>query len=106
MSDGVLAIVAGSDTTSSVLSGLFHYLLAHPASYRRLQEELDDAFPPGEGDPFDANELAELPFLNAVMCATVPVSLSMFTHSSNLTLAMRLCVCNLRYRRVSSVLQK
>ena len=60
-------IVAGSDTTSTTLSGLFYYLLSSPHNYRRLQKEIDAAFPPGEGDPFDTLKLSELPFLNAVM---------------------------------------
>ena len=62
-----LAIAAGSDTTSTVLSGLFYFLLTHPSEYKRLREELDQAFPPGEGDPFDSAKLAGLPFLNAVL---------------------------------------
>ena len=69
ISDGLLAIVAGSDTTSTTLSGLFYYLLSNPLDYERLQNELDSAFPPGEGNPFDSTKLSGLPFLNAVMCA-------------------------------------
>lgn len=61
-------MIAGSDTTSTTLSGLFYNLLSHPQEYARLQKELDTAFPPGEGDPFDTTKLADLPFLNAVMC--------------------------------------
>ncbi|KAL5498761.1 hypothetical protein ACEPAH_2116 [Sanghuangporus vaninii] len=67
ISDGVLAIIAGSDTTSTTLSGLFYYLLSNPLEYKRLQNEIDTAFPPGEGDPFDTTKLAEMPFLNAVI---------------------------------------
>ena len=60
-------MIAGSDTTSTVLSSLFSLLLRHPKEYHRLQKEVDEVFPPGEGDPFDATRLAEMPFLNAVM---------------------------------------
>lgn len=67
MSDGQLAIVAGSDTTSTVLSGLFCLIIANPGCYKKLQKELDASFPVGEGDPFDAARLSELPYLNAVM---------------------------------------
>ena len=35
--------------------------------FSSLRAELDQAFPPGEGDPFDFSQLAELPYLNAVM---------------------------------------
>ncbi|OCB86513.1 high nitrogen upregulated cytochrome P450 monooxygenase 2 [Sanghuangporus baumii] len=67
VSDGSLAIIAGSDTTSTTLSGLIYYLMSHPLDYRRLQNEIDYAFPPGEGDPFDTLKLSEMPFLNAVI---------------------------------------
>ena len=66
MSDAILAIVAGADTTSAVLSGLFYYLLSYPNTYRRLQEEVDATFPLGT-DPFEAVKLADMPYLNAVM---------------------------------------
>ncbi|KAH8113754.1 high nitrogen upregulated cytochrome P450 monooxygenase 2, partial [Phellopilus nigrolimitatus] len=67
ISNGALAIVAGSDTTSSTLGGIFYYLLTHPDDYKRLQKEVDAVFPPGEGDPFDATKLIGMPFLNAVI---------------------------------------
>lgn len=67
VSDGVLAIVAGSDTTSTALSGLFCFVVANPDCYKRLQSEVDSVFPIGEGDPFDATRLADMPYLNAVM---------------------------------------
>ena len=68
ISDGTLAIIAGSDTTSTTLSGLFYHLLSNPLDYQRLQKEIDQAFPHGEGDPFDTLKLSQLPFLNSVMC--------------------------------------
>ena len=66
MSDSILAIVAGADTTSAVLSGLFYYLLSNPNTYHRLQDEVDATFPQGT-DPFEAAKLADMPYLNAVM---------------------------------------
>lgn len=63
-----VVIIAGSDTTSTTLNGVFFYLMKDVNVLRRLGEELDAAFPPNEGDPFDFTRLAELPFLNAVMC--------------------------------------
>ncbi|KAH8108750.1 high nitrogen upregulated cytochrome P450 monooxygenase 2 [Phellopilus nigrolimitatus] len=71
ISNGGLAIVAGSDTTSSTLGGIFYYLLTHPDDYNRLQKEVDAVFPPGEGDPFDAAKLIGMPFLNAVINETL-----------------------------------
>lgn len=60
-------VVAGSDTTATTLSGVFYYLMRYPEVMKRLRKELDEAFPPGEGEPFDYTKLAELTFLNAVM---------------------------------------
>ncbi|KAI5119310.1 hypothetical protein M0805_004554 [Coniferiporia weirii] len=71
VASGELAIVAGSDTTSTTLSGVFYYLLTHPEYYQRLRKEVDAAFPLGEGDPFDGTRLAELKFLNAVINETM-----------------------------------
>ena len=68
LSDGGLAIIAGSDTTSTVLSGLFRFLLSDPEAYSRLQKEVDAVFPREAGDPFDAYKLEKnMPYLNAVM---------------------------------------
>ena len=67
ISEGGLAIIAGSDTTSTVLSGLFYYLLRNPDVYSRLQNEVDLYFPLGDSDPFNSTKLAEMPLLNAVM---------------------------------------
>ena len=90
ISDGVIAIIAGSDTTSTTLSGLFYYLMSNPVEYKRLQNEIDAAFPPEEGDPFDATKLAEMPFLNAVMYVWPPprpLNLLIFSQQRNLALA-------------------
>ncbi|KAH9057217.1 high nitrogen upregulated cytochrome P450 monooxygenase 2 [Lactarius vividus] len=57
--DGFLAIIAGSDTTSSVLTAVLYYLLCNPAAYERLQAEVDGAFPSGE-EPLDATKLTNL----------------------------------------------
>ncbi|KAL5498826.1 hypothetical protein ACEPAH_2181 [Sanghuangporus vaninii] len=80
VSDGALAIIAGSDTTSTTLSGLIYYLMSHPLDYRRLQNEIDSAFPPGEGDPFDTLKLSEMPFLNAVINETMRLQLPVPTY--------------------------
>ncbi|KAM5536736.1 hypothetical protein V8D89_009575 [Ganoderma adspersum] len=48
VSDGILAMVAGSDTVASTLTSLFACLFEHPEMYERLQEEVDKYYPPGE----------------------------------------------------------
>lgn len=67
--DGEVAIVAGSDTTSTTISGAFYYLLTNPEQYARLRKEVDETFPPGEEEPSDGTRLAQMKFLNAVMYA-------------------------------------
>ena len=58
-----LAILAGSDTTSSAISNILYFLISHPAAYKRLQAEVD-----GLGDQLtDCSAQAQLPYLNAVM---------------------------------------
>ena len=61
LNDIFAAMVAGADTTSTVLSGLFYYLLTHPTCFKRLRDEIDSVFPLVEGEPFDAPRLAEMP---------------------------------------------
>ncbi|KAJ7146770.1 cytochrome P450 [Mycena epipterygia] len=66
VSNSLLAIIAGSDTSATAISNTFFFLLSHPESYKRLQMELDEAFPPGTKEPSDAAKLSSLPYLNAV----------------------------------------
>ncbi|KAI0281341.1 high nitrogen upregulated cytochrome P450 monooxygenase 2 [Russula brevipes] len=68
--EGSLAIVAGSDTTSSTLTALVYYLLLNPAAYERLQEEVDSAFPSGE-EPLDTVKLSHMEWLNACIDETL-----------------------------------
>jgi cytochrome P450 len=57
-------MVAGSDTTSSVIANVLYFLTSHPATYKRLQAEVD-----GLGDKLtDCSAQAQLPYLNGVMC--------------------------------------
>lgn len=64
--DGGLAIVAGSDTTSGALTSILYYLLCNPAAYDSLQAEVDDAFPSGE-EPLDVTKLSQMEWLNGCM---------------------------------------
>lgn len=72
LSDATLAVVAGSDTTSTVLAMAFFSILASPEVYSRLREEVDRYFPPDElGNPIaDSTIFAEMSYLNAVMCVS------------------------------------
>ena len=67
MQNGQLVIIAGSDTTSSVLTAALYYLLLNPAAYERLQEEVDGAFPSGE-EPLDVTKLGQMKWLTGCMC--------------------------------------
>ena len=66
LSDGLLAIGAGADTTASVLSNTFWLLLRHPQCYKRLQEEVDQFYPPGS-DSLDPKYHPQMHYLDAVM---------------------------------------
>lgn len=65
MQNSLLAIVAGADTTASVLSNVFYYLMRYPKYYNQLQSEVDEAFSGSES--VEADQLTNLGFLNAVM---------------------------------------
>lgn len=66
IADGLLAIIAGSDTTSTVLTSVIYFLLRHPEAHQRLQAELAENFLPDE-EPTDPVRLSRMPWLNACM---------------------------------------
>ncbi|KAJ3518703.1 hypothetical protein NM688_g9401 [Phlebia brevispora] len=68
--EGFLAIVAGSDTTSGVLSNVFYYLLSNPEVYKRLQSEVDRYYPTSE-DSLDPQYYPQMPYLDAVINETL-----------------------------------
>ncbi|KAJ7074052.1 high nitrogen upregulated cytochrome P450 monooxygenase 2 [Mycena amicta] len=71
--DGIVAVVAASDTTASAMSSLVWFLLNHPKAYQRIQEELDRVFPDGDNtDAFcDFGKQQELEFLSACINETL-----------------------------------
>lgn len=66
ISDGVLATIAASDTTSSVLSNIFWNILRRPEYYKRLQAEVDKFYPAGE-DALDTVHHHKMHFLDALV---------------------------------------
>ncbi|KAH9056336.1 cytochrome P450 [Lactarius vividus] len=102
--DGSLAIIAGSDTTSSVLTAVLYCLLCNPSAYERLQAEVDEAFPSGE-EPLDVTKLSQMewPKWLHVGCAHVEANLeeSIFAAvDSNETLRLQPPVPSGSQRRV------
>jgi cytochrome P450 len=72
-------MMAGSETTATLLSGCTFYLLKHPASYQRLTSEVREQFTaPSE---ITLSSLASLPYLHSVITETLrlypPVPLGM-----------------------------
>ncbi|EMD31227.1 hypothetical protein CERSUDRAFT_60323, partial [Gelatoporia subvermispora B] len=66
INDGALAIVAGGDTTSNVLSSICYFLLNNPTVYKSLQAEVDKYYPPGEA-AVETMHHQNMPILNAVI---------------------------------------
>jgi len=63
INDGDLVVIAGSDTTRTVLSSLFFYLLSHPENLARLREEIDRFYPRGE--PLSSKHFQKMIYLDA-----------------------------------------
>ncbi|KAJ7745908.1 cytochrome P450 [Mycena maculata] len=68
--DGIVAIVAASDTTASTLSSLMWFLMSNPELYQRVQVELDGVYPEG-ADPLDVSQHDQLVFLSACINETL-----------------------------------
>ena len=64
--DGILAIIAGADTTSIALTSITYCLLTHPDVYERLQAEIDKFYPAGE-NALSPKHHRDMPYLTAVM---------------------------------------
>jgi cytochrome P450 len=62
-SNGALFMLAGTETTATLLSGLTYYLLKNPEKMARLVKEVHTAFT--SLDDMHINELSKLPYLHA-----------------------------------------
>jgi len=63
INDSDLVVIAGSDTTKTVLSSLFFYLLRNPERLARLREEIDRFYPPSES--LSSKHFQEMSYLDA-----------------------------------------
>ncbi|OJT14456.1 Cytochrome P450 67 [Trametes pubescens] len=72
VNEGVVAVVAGSDTVSITLTSIFFCLATHPEAYRLLEEEIDRFYPPGQ-DPCDTEHHRDMHYLTAVINETLRV---------------------------------
>ncbi|KAI0688711.1 cytochrome P450 [Cytidiella melzeri] len=70
LADGVLAVIAGSDTTATTLSNLFFNLLNHPDTYKRLQAEVDHYYPRGD-DALNPIHYTHMSYLDAIINETM-----------------------------------
>ncbi|KAK8027908.1 hypothetical protein PG991_004964 [Apiospora marii] len=64
-SNAELLMLAGSETTATLLSGVLYLLLKDPDAIRRLSQEIRDNFQKEEDITF--TEIANLPYLNACL---------------------------------------
>ena len=64
--EGTTAIIAGADTTSTIMSHTLHFLMKYPETLRRAQTEIDGIFG-GDGDHPDYTRTVKSPYLMACM---------------------------------------
>ena len=70
VSNCLLTIVAGSDTTATTLTAIMCFLLTHRNPYNTLRAELDEACPSSNADGWpeiEIDKLGKLSYLNAVV---------------------------------------
>jgi cytochrome P450 len=62
--DGLFLIIAGSDTTASVIRITMLYLMTCPQAYRKLKDEIAAAIRDGKASfPISQDEAKRLPYL-------------------------------------------
>jgi cytochrome P450 len=65
VSQGLLLMLAGSETTATLLSGLLYYVLINPSTMARLRAEINSSFT--DEKDITIQHVAELPYLHAVI---------------------------------------
>ncbi|OAG09824.1 cytochrome P450 monooxygenase [Paraphaeosphaeria sporulosa] len=84
-------IIAGSETSATVLSGLFYYLCKHPDVYAKLKDELRSHF--SNANDITAKAAGELPYLTACISETfriyppIPIAMPRVTPEGGCTIA-------------------
>ncbi|KAJ5276481.1 Cytochrome monooxygenase lcsI [Penicillium chrysogenum] len=63
--NAALLILAGSETTASLLSGFTYYILANPPAYRKLVDEIRESF--NSYEEIDFQRVGQLTYLNAAL---------------------------------------
>ncbi|TFY83086.1 hypothetical protein EWM64_g922 [Hericium alpestre] len=67
VADGSLTVVAGSDTSATVMTTFFYYILLHPEYMKDVRAEVDAVYSLG-GDVFDAlKNPTNVPFMTACL---------------------------------------
>ena len=66
-SDGILAIIAGSDTAATALSHALYFLVRQPLCMERLRKEIESEYPGATDTMLDFAKQSEMPYLNACM---------------------------------------
>ncbi|ROT39910.1 cytochrome P450 [Sodiomyces alkalinus F11] len=72
VSEMLVFLIAGSDTPSGTLSFAIMFLMNHPEVYRRVVDEVREAFPEPDSEVTD-ERMADLPYLNAILKETLRV---------------------------------
>ncbi|KAJ8079726.1 hypothetical protein PM082_016548 [Marasmius tenuissimus] len=80
IADSVLAIVAGSDTTSTALANFFWCIMAYPSAYKRVRDEIGRVFPPGTDSLLDTSRYENLKFTKACLNESLRVFPPVPTH--------------------------
>lgn len=66
--EALLNVIAGADTTATVIRVAMLHLLSNPPAYHKLQSEIDDAIRDGRASsPVTDPEARQLPYLQAVI---------------------------------------
>ena len=74
VSNCLLFLAAGYDTTGKTLAFLGYYLSKHPEIQANLQEEIDQAYSDNDGKVPEYNTIQELPYLDMCVLETLRLS--------------------------------